>query len=129
MNLPLLIGSIVGVLILAWAAWMLGLGGASIPDEAEARRLAEESDVTFTATEAWVSTDHKSALVHGRDGSWTVLKVHGAQVASRRLQELNVRATDAGVIATTGERMFGDVELKLAPQQREALLNLTRSSA
>ena len=122
MNLPLLIGSIVGVLVLAWAAWMLGLGGTLIPDDTEAGRLAEDSDVAFAAERAWVSVDHKSALVQGRDSSWMVLRVHGAQVVTRRLRTLDVRAAEDGIIVMTGERMFGDVRLRLTAEDRDKLL-------
>ena len=122
MNLPLLIGSIVGVLVLAWAAWMLGLGGAAISDEAEALRLAQDSDVAFAAEQAWVSADHKSALVHGGDGTWMVLKVHGAQVVTRRLRSLDARPVDGGLAVTTGELMFGDVRLRLSAEDRDKLL-------
>src|SRR4051794_35098583 len=122
MNLPLLIGSVVGVLVLAWAAWMLGLGGAAIADEAETPRLAQASDVAFAADRAWVSTDNKAALVRATDGSWLLLKVHGAQVAARRLRTLDLQATDDGVTVATGERMFGDLSLQLTPEQRGALL-------
>ena len=122
MNLPLLIGSIIGVLVLAWAAWMLGLGGAAIPDEAEALRLAQDSDVAFVAEHAWVSTDRRSALVRGRDASWMVLKVHGAQVVTRRLRSLDARLVDGGITVTTGELMFGDVRLRLSAEDRDKLL-------
>ena len=124
MNLPLLIGSVVGVLTLAGAAWLLGLGGAAIADEADARRRAVESDLTFEPDAAFVSTDRSSALDHGRDGSWMVLKVHGAQVAARRLKSLDVRPHDDGVTVATGERMFADVRLRLAPEDRDKLLTM-----
>jgi hypothetical protein len=124
MNLPLLIGSVVGVLVLAWAAWLLGLGGASIADEAEAQRRAVESDLTFEPDLAFVSTDRRSALVHARDDSWMVLKVHGAQVATRRLQSLELRPEDNGVTVATSERMFADVHLELPREARDKLLTM-----
>jgi len=124
MNLPLLVGSVAGVLVLAWAAWLLGLGGASIADEAEAQRRAVESDLTFESDLAFVSADRRSALVHARDGSWMVLKVHGAQVATRRLKTLELRPRDDGVTVATGERMFADVSLRLPPEARDKLLTM-----
>ena len=124
MSLPLLIGSIVGVLVLAWTAWMLDLGGASIADESDAQRRAIESDLTFDPDEVFVSTDRKSALLHSQDGSWMVLKVHGAQVATRRLKSLDLRPQDDGITIDTGDRMFGELHLRLSPEARDKLLSL-----
>jgi len=74
--------------------------------------------------DAFVSTDGKAALVHARDGDWMVLKVHGAQVAARRLKSLHLSPHDDGVTVATGERMFADVGLALAPEQRDKLLTM-----
>jgi len=73
---------------------------------------------------AFVSADRRSALVHARDGSWMVLKVHGAQVATRRLKTLELRPRDDGVTVATGERMFADVSLRLPPEARDKLLTM-----
>ena len=123
MNLPLLIGSIIGVLVLAWIAWMLGLGGAKIDGEAEACRFAEESLTGFAAAEAVVSSDGASALVRGADGTLVLLKVHGANIAWRRLPSpVKAASTDDGITIATGERMFGDVRLRLSAEDRDKLL-------
>ena len=123
MNLPLLLGSIAGVLVLAWIAWMLRLGGAAIGGEAEARRIAEESLTGFAAAEAVVSSDGAAALVRGVDGTLVLLKVHGANIAWRRLPPpVKAAASDEGVTVATGERMFGDVRLRLSAEDRDKLL-------
>ena len=123
MNWLLLVGSIAGVLGLAWVAWMLGLGGAVIGSDEEACRIAEESLAGFSARESLVSSDGAAALVRGDDGTLMLLKVHGANIASRRLpapiMAINV---DGGVMVATGERMFGDVRLHLSPEDRDKLL-------
>lgn len=125
MDWVLLLGSVAGVLALAIIAWLLGLGGAAIADQAQARRAAEEAQIGFRAEEAFVSTDSKAALVRGRDGDWMLLKVHGAGLAARHLPSpLAARRSEDGVTVATGERMYGDVRLKLAPETRDKLLTL-----
>jgi hypothetical protein len=125
MNTLLFLGSIAAVLALAAIAWMLRLGGGAIAGQAEARRLAEDEIVGFTADQAVVSTDRKAALVRGTDGSFVLLKVHGAQIASRHLASpLRATPSPEGVTIVTGERMFGDVPLLLSPEDRDKLLAL-----
>lgn len=123
MNLIVLGGSIAGVIALVLVAWLLRLGGAAIGDEAEAKRAAEDHQYGFVAEEAWVSADGRAALVRGGDGSFVLLKVHGAHVAARRLKPpLRVSRGDDGVVVATGELMFGDVRLRLAAEQRDAVI-------
>jgi hypothetical protein len=125
MNWLLMIGSIAGVLGLAWAARLLGLGGGGIEDEAHARRLAEESQLAFTADRVFLAADRRYALVRGLDARWVVLKLHGAQVAARALPSpLAVTRTNEGVTVATGERMFGDVTLHLTDEARDKLLTI-----
>ena len=122
MNWLLLAGSIAGVLGLAWIARMLGLGGAVIGSDAEARLIAEESMTGFVAEASLVSSDGAAALVRGDDGSLVLLKVHGANIASRRLRvPVTLVDADEGVTVATGERMFGDVRLLLSAEDRDKL--------
>ena len=125
MNLLLLGGSVAGVLALALAAWWLGLGGGGIADEAGAIRAAEDSQTGFVAEAAFVSSDGRAALVRGSDGSFVLLKLHGVHLAARRLAPpLTVTAAHDGAIVASGERMFGDVRLRLAAEDRDKLLAL-----
>jgi len=125
MNWLLMIGSIAGVLGLAWVARMLELGGGRIEDEAHARRLAEESQLAFAADQVFLANDRQHALVRGADGRWVVLKLHGAQVAARALPSpLALTPTNDGVAVATGERMFGDVTLRLTDEARDKLLTI-----
>lgn len=122
MNWLLLAGSIAGVLGLALVARMLKLGGASIGSNTEARHIAEESLTGFSAEAAVVSSDGAAALVRGDDGSLVLLKVHGANIASRPLTPPVTAITiDDGVTVATGERMFGDVRLLLTREDRDRL--------
>ena len=123
MNVLILAGSITGVLVLVLIAWWLGLGGGAIAGEAGACQAAEDSQFGFVAEAAIVSADGKAALVRGRDGTLLLLKVHGANLAARRLAPpLRVTAIEDGVLVATGERMFGDVRLRLSPEDRDKLL-------
>ena len=123
MDILVLTGSIAGVVALVLIAWWLGLGGGAIGGEAEACQAAEDNQYGFAAEAAIVSADGKAALVRGRDGSVLLLKVHGAHFAARRLAPpLRVTAVEDGVVVETGERMFGDVRLRLAAKDRDALV-------
>ncbi len=74
---------------------------------------------------AIVSADGKAALVRGQDGSVLLLKVHGANLAARRLAPpLRFTPVPDGVVVETGGRMFGDVRLRLSPEDRDKLLTM-----
>lgn len=106
-------GSVGAVFMLAGAAWALRLGGASIADADEAARSAEEIVSGFEADRAVVADDGQAAIVHGRDGSVVLLKVHGARIAGRRLAR-PIAAIESvnGLRIATGERLFGTVLLR-----------------
>ncbi len=112
MNWVQLCGSIVAILFLAGLAWALGLGGAEIADEAEAMRAAEDALSGFEALSATVSTDRRTAMVRGRDGSVAALKLHGAQIAARRIDGNRVTETGEGWTLDSGERRFGRVTVR-----------------
>ena len=106
-------GSIVAILFLAGLAWWLKLGGGTIADEAQAMADAEAILSGFDAERAVLAEDHRAALVHGRDGSVALLKIHGSQVAARRLrQPLDTRAGPDGLVVASGEKRFGSVLLR-----------------
>lgn len=84
MNWWLLAGSLAGVLALTGVAWLLGLGGAELTDEAEAMAIAEAELPEFEAVSAEVGEDRMSAIVVGADGSRVTIRRHGARfVASK----------------------------------------------
>ena len=106
-------GSIVAILVLAAIAWGLKLGGGTIADEAQAKRDAEAILSGFEATRAVLAEDRKAAIVHGRDGSVALLKIHGSMVAGRRLSApLDTRPSPEGLIVASGEKRFGSVLLR-----------------
>lgn len=77
MNWPLFLGSLAAILALSGAAWALGLGGAEIADEAEARAHAEALLSGFEASRATLTAD--GAEVTGADGRRVRLRRLGAR--------------------------------------------------
>ena len=112
MNWLQLGGSVVAIFVLAGIAWALGLGRASIADDAQAMRDAEDALFGFEAERAVVGSDGRAALVYGTDGKVAVLKMHGAQPAVRLVNAAAVRETADGLVIDSGERLFGRVRVK-----------------
>ncbi len=110
--LAVLGASLVAVLGLALVARLLGLGGRGIAGEDAAMTEAEAMLPGFAGVRAVVGSDGRAALVWGADGSVALLKLHGAQVAARRLVgDFEHRVTAEGVVIDSGERGFGRVLL------------------
>jgi hypothetical protein len=124
-NIALLLGSVLGVLGLAAAAYVLGLGGGGLPDAAEVSRTAEEALPGFVARETMVSSDGRAALVLGEADDVALLKLHGVHVVVRRVgRPVRIERLDEGLRVESGERMFGSVTLRLPPEERDRLLTL-----
>lgn len=124
MSIFLLLGSVLGVVGLAAAAYLLRLGGGELP-EAEVGRMAEEALPGFVAGEAVLSRDGRAALVLGAAGDAALLKLHGVHVAARKIvRPVRVERIDEGLRIESGERMFGNVTLRLSPEGRDRLLTL-----
>jgi hypothetical protein len=111
MNWVQLGGSVVAILFLAGVAWALGLGRAEIADEREAMQAAEDALSGFEAVSATVSADRRTAMVRGKDGV-AALKLHGAQIAARRIDAARVSETGEGWTLDSGERRFGRVVVR-----------------
>ncbi|RYY28013.1 MAG: hypothetical protein EOP62_05770 [Sphingomonadales bacterium] len=102
--------SLAAILLLALTAKMMRLGGGGIASEAEAMAAADNYLSGFEATSAVLGTDQRAAIVHGRDGSVAVLKLHGAKIAARRLHApIEATSSDEGLRIATGEARFGTV--------------------
>ncbi|MDF7777866.1 hypothetical protein P1X14_21605 [Sphingomonas sp. AOB5] len=102
--------SLVAILTLALAAKLLGLGGGRIGGETEAIRAAEDILSGFDGESATIGSDGQAAIVRGRDGSFALLKMHGARIAARRLTgPLDAVPTGDGLRIASGEARFGTV--------------------
>lgn len=109
-ELIILGASLAAILALALAARLLRLGGGGIRDEAEAMAAAEDYLSGFEAARAVLGEDGRAAIVHGRDGSVALLKLHGARIAVRRLSApLQAAPGPDGLRIATGEKRFGTV--------------------
>lgn len=112
MNWLQLGGSILAILMLAGIAWALKLGQRNLIDEVEAMQAAEDALSGFVAVRAVLSSDKKSAMVTGADGSVAALKLHGAQIAVRRVAAEAVKESAEGWEIDCGERLFGRVTIR-----------------
>lgn len=106
-------GSLIAVAVMAGVALALRLGGGTIADEAEAIAAAEAALPGFEGTRAALGSDGRAAIVTGADGSIALLKMHGSQVAARRLSApIDARETPDGLVVATGETRFGAVTVR-----------------
>jgi hypothetical protein len=103
-------GSLVAVAVMTAIAWALKLGGGRIASEAEAIAAAEQMLSGFEGARVAIGSDGQAALVRGTDGSVAVLKMHGAQIAARRVRPpVEAEPGAEGLCIATGERRFGAV--------------------
>ncbi len=112
MDWAVLGGSLVAVLATAGLVAWLGLGRDARIAGDEAARLAEDLLPGFAAREAFVDSEGRSALVAGADGSYALLRLHGAHPVARHLRPpLAIRRDGADFIIDTGERAFGPTSI------------------
>ena len=113
MNWMLAAGSLAAVLATAGIVAWLGLGRGARIGEDEAARLAEDLLVDFHAGEAIVDTEGRSALVRGADGSFALLRLHGAHPVARRLAApLRIERDGDQFRIDAGERRFGKTAIR-----------------
>jgi hypothetical protein len=110
--------SLGAVLLLAWFAHRLGLGGdVRLCDPEEARRLAEDALYGFDAVEIALDRAGIAALLRDRDGRVMLLRRHGARWAARLLDgHEGVRLDRTFLTVSTRERSFGAITLDLGDQ-------------
>lgn len=114
-----LVGSLAAVFALAGIAWWLGVGKApAIADADDAMRQAAEAHSGFRPREAAVDGEGRAALVLGEGGELVLLRPHGARVAARVFHSAPDCQTDGEELKiASGERMFGDVTLRLGAEE------------
>jgi hypothetical protein len=111
-------GSIAAILLLAWTAKRMGLGGdIRIRDEDHARRLAEEAICGFEPTDIVLDRAGMGALMKDAAGRHLLIRRHGAQFAGRLLDGHSDSRLDQNFLTIgTGEKSFGKVTLNLGAE-------------
>ena len=116
-------GSLIAILLLAWLARKLGLGGAPRLDTHSAvLDAAREAVDGFEPAGAACDSDGRAALARDHAGQIMVLKPHGSRVAGRILgpsASASLQSGGDGPVLTVdcGERTFGTVSLSLPHAQ------------
>ena len=115
MNLLLLIGSLAAVLLLAWAAKAMGLGGDVRLDRDAALRIAAENG--FQPTAMIVDRAGMAAIARDAAGRHMLIRRHGVNFVTRVLHApLDARLDQKLLTLGTGERTFGRITLDLGDQ-------------
>ncbi|QIG55437.1 hypothetical protein G6N82_09765 [Altererythrobacter sp. BO-6] len=123
MNLPpeilQFVGSLLAILLLAWLAHALRLGGKpALDSEAAIRRAADEAVDGYEPTAWSVDMSGKSAIMCDANGRLLLLRQHGNKLAGRILgPDATARIAPSTLRIDSGERRFGSVELKLDDAQ------------
>lgn len=108
-------GSLVAILMLAWIAHRLRLGGdARIRNEEEARALADEAIHGFAPVEIGIDRAGMGALCRDAAGRVLLLRRHGSHWASRLLDSrAHARLDRSFLTLATADRLFGSVTFDL----------------
>lgn len=115
MNWTLLVGSLVAVLLLAWAAKAMGLGGDIRLTRADALRIA--SDEGFDPADIIIDRAGIAAIVRDARGRHMLIRRHGVNFVTRMLRApLDARLDQKLLTLGTGERAFGRITLDLGDQ-------------
>ncbi len=111
-------GSLAAILLLAWLARKLGLGGDErLRDPEEARRLADEALCGFEAEDVVLDRAGIGALLRDSSGRVLLLRRHGARWVARLLDShAGVRLDRNFLTVATAERSFGAITLDLGDQ-------------
>ena len=111
-------GSLAAILLLAWLARRLGLGGdPRLRDPDEAKRLAGEALYGFEAQEVVLDRAGIGALLRDSAGRVMLLRCHGARWAGRLLDShVGVRLDRSFMTIAPPDKAFGAVTLDLGDQ-------------
>ena len=111
-------GSLAAILVLAWLARGLGLGGdPRLRDPDEARRLADEALCGFEAQDVVLDRAGIGALLRDSRGRVMLLRRHGVRWVARLLDgHAGVRFDRGFMTIATGEPAFGAITLDLGDQ-------------
>ena len=111
-------GSIAAILLLAWTAKRMGLGGdVRIRDEDHARALAEEAVFGFQPERIILDKANIGALMKDAQGRHLLIRRHGAQFVGRLLDGHSDSRFDQNFLTIgTGDKAFGKVTLNLGAE-------------
>lgn len=124
-----LAGSLIAILVLAWIAHWLKLGGdARIRSEEDARILADEGAHGFEPVDIAIDRAGLGALCRDAAGRVLLLRRHGSHWASRQIDShAQVRLDNGFLTLATAERRFGSVTLDLGDQAPAWAASLRRA--
>lgn len=110
-----LAGSLIAILVLAWIAHRLKLGGdARIRSEDEARALADEALHGFEPVDIAIDKAGMGALCRDAQGRVMLLRRHGSHWASRLLDShAHARLDRTFLTLATADKRFGSVTFDL----------------
>lgn len=111
-------GSIAAILLLAWTAKRMGLGGdVRIRDEDHALALAEEAVFGFQPERIILDKANIGALMKDAQGRHLLIRRHGAQFVGRLLDGHSDSRFDQNFLTIgTGDKAFGKVTLNLGAE-------------
>ena len=112
------VGSLAAILLLAWLARRLGLGGdPRLRDPEEAKRLAGEALCGFEAQDVVLDRAGIGALLRDPAGRMMLLRRHGVHWVARLLDShAGVRLDRSFMTIATGDKSFGAITLDLGDQ-------------
>lgn len=121
-------GSLIAILVLAWIAARLRLGGdIRIRSEEQARQLADEAIDGFEAQDIAIDRAGMGALLRDVEGRVLLLRRHGAHFASRLLDHHAHARLDRGFLTlATSDKRFGSVTFDLGSKAGEWAASLRR---
>lgn len=112
MNWALLAGSLLAVLLLAWIARALGLGGDVRLDREAALAIADGEG--FRPVDIILDRAGMAAIVRDAGGRHMLIRRHGVNFVTRMLRPpLDARLDQNFLTLGTGERMLGRITLDL----------------
>ena len=114
-QLAQLAASLVAILLLAWLARRLGLGGdVRLRSEDHARELADDAVFGFDAVDVVLDRAGIGALLRDAGGRVMLLRRHGAHFVARLLDShAGIRLDRNFITIATAERSFGSITLDL----------------
>ena len=124
-------GSLIAILLLAWLASKLSLGGDErIRGEDHARRLADEAVSGFDPVDIAIDRAGVGALLRDADGRVLMLKRHGTHFAGRLIETRPEARLDQELLTINADdKPFGAVTLHLGADAQIWAASLRRLDA